>query len=103
MNGASGGMSSAAPPQQQQPPVKESQPQPHDEAFEELYCAAYAALDRHWLAARATYMEFPSVMRSVPHPSFLALAKTLPAIRASGIADVVAVVSNEQTEIDRHW
>jgi len=32
--------------------------------FEELYCAAYAALDRHWLAARATYMEFPAVMKS---------------------------------------
>lgn len=31
--------------------------------FEELYCAAYAALDRHWLAARATYMEFPAVMK----------------------------------------
>ncbi len=31
--------------------------------FEELYCAAFAALDRHWLAARATYMEFPAVMK----------------------------------------
>lgn len=30
--------------------------------FEELYCAAFAALDRHWLAAKATYMEFPAVM-----------------------------------------
>ncbi len=30
--------------------------------FEELYCAAFAALDRHWLDAKATYMEFPAVM-----------------------------------------
>lgn len=31
--------------------------------FEELYCAAYAALDRHWLVASATYMEFPAVIK----------------------------------------
>ena len=32
-------------------------------AFEETYCAAFELLDRHWLAMRATYMEFPIALR----------------------------------------
>lgn len=32
-------------------------------AFEEVYCGAFEVLDRHWLAIKATYMEFPIAMR----------------------------------------
>lgn len=45
-----------------------------EEAFEEVYCAAYAALDRHWLVAKATYMDFPSVMRDTKGDVQAALA-----------------------------
>lgn len=31
-------------------------------AFEELYVAAFEVLDRRWLAASATYMQFPLVL-----------------------------------------
>jgi ELMO/CED-12 family len=31
-------------------------------AFEELYVATFEVLDRQWLAARATYMQFPMVL-----------------------------------------
>jgi ELMO/CED-12 family len=31
--------------------------------FEQLFCGAFAALDRQWLARKATYMEFPAVMK----------------------------------------
>ena len=34
-----------------------------EHAFEETYCAAFELLDRHWLALRATYMEFPIALR----------------------------------------
>lgn len=36
-----------------------------DAAFEEVYCAAFALLDRLWLARKATYMEFGLVMKDV--------------------------------------
>lgn len=32
-------------------------------AFEEVYCGAFEVLDRHWLAIKATYMEFSIAMR----------------------------------------
>jgi ELMO/CED-12 family len=31
-------------------------------AFEELYVATFEVLDRQWLAARASYMQFPMVL-----------------------------------------
>lgn len=34
-------------------------------AFEELYCATFALLDRVWLARGASYMEFNAVMAEV--------------------------------------
>lgn len=34
-------------------------------AFEELYCTAFALLDRVWLQRKASYMEFNSVMADV--------------------------------------
>lgn len=36
-----------------------------DVAFEEVYCACFALLDRVWLQRRASYMEFNSVMQEV--------------------------------------
>jgi hypothetical protein len=33
------------------------------EAFEEVYCLAYALLDRQWLASGASYMQFNSVLK----------------------------------------
>ncbi|XP_072996818.1 uncharacterized protein [Typha latifolia] len=33
-------------------------------AFDNLYCVAFQMLDVHWLAKRATYMEFNEVMKS---------------------------------------
>lgn len=32
-------------------------------AFQELYVASFALLDRLWLARRASYMDFPAVLR----------------------------------------
>jgi len=37
----------------------------HSAAFEEVYCAAYDALDRAWVERGATYMEFNSVLKEV--------------------------------------
>jgi engulfment and cell motility protein 2 len=34
-------------------------------AFEEVYCASFALLDRVWLARGASYMEFNAVMAEV--------------------------------------
>ena len=31
-------------------------------AFEEVYCLAFAALEREWLAMKASYMDFPAVL-----------------------------------------
>ena len=31
--------------------------------FEQLFCGAFAVLDRQWLARKATYMDFPAVMK----------------------------------------
>ena len=31
--------------------------------FEQLFCGAFAVLDRQWLARQATYMDFPTVMK----------------------------------------
>eukprot|EP00191_Tetraselmis_sp_GSL018_P001183 CAMPEP_0177615690 /NCGR_PEP_ID=MMETSP0419_2-20121207/23625_1 /TAXON_ID=582737 /ORGANISM="Tetraselmis sp., Strain GSL018" /LENGTH=380 /DNA_ID=CAMNT_0019113435 /DNA_START=69 /DNA_END=1212 /DNA_ORIENTATION=+ len=36
-----------------------------DNAFEEVYCAAFQLLDSKWLEMRASYMEFPAVMGEV--------------------------------------
>ncbi|KAL7600689.1 uncharacterized protein LOC111890669 [Lactuca sativa] len=33
-------------------------------AFDELYCVAFKLMDAHWLAKRASYMEFNEVMKS---------------------------------------
>ena len=33
-----------------------------DAAFDELYVATFDALDREWLAAQASYMQFPMVL-----------------------------------------
>jgi hypothetical protein len=35
----------------------------HSAAFEEVYCAAFEALDAVWLERRATYMEFNAVLK----------------------------------------
>ncbi|CAK0779165.1 hypothetical protein CVIRNUC_004709 [Coccomyxa viridis] len=32
-------------------------------AFEQVYCMAFQVLDREWLAVRASYMDFPGVMK----------------------------------------
>lgn len=46
------------------PPLSDGQaPAAEAAPFEEIYCAAFAALDRQWLAQKATYMEFPAVMK----------------------------------------
>ena len=37
--------------------------EPH--AFEEVYVATFECLDREWLAANASYMQFPMVMDGV--------------------------------------
>lgn len=34
-----------------------------DVAFEEIYCIAFEALDAKWLEMRASYMDFPAVMK----------------------------------------
>lgn len=31
------------------------------DAFDDLYCIAFALMDAHWLAMEASYMEFMSV------------------------------------------
>lgn len=36
-----------------------------DTAFEEVYCAAFALLDRVWLARKASYMQFNAVLKEV--------------------------------------
>lgn len=36
-----------------------------EHAFEELYCAAYVALDQIWLDTKASYMQFPQVLKYV--------------------------------------
>ncbi|KAD3336201.1 hypothetical protein R6Q59_028569 [Mikania micrantha] len=35
-----------------------------ESAFDELYCVAFKLLDAHWLARRASYMEFNEVIKS---------------------------------------
>jgi len=32
-------------------------------AFEEVFVASYVLLDKRWLEMRATYMEFPQVLK----------------------------------------
>jgi hypothetical protein len=36
-----------------------------DTAFEEVYCAAFALLDRVWLVRGASYMQFNAVLKEV--------------------------------------
>jgi len=36
-----------------------------DSAFEEIYCIAFEALDEKWLEMKASYMDFPAVMKAV--------------------------------------
>lgn len=36
-----------------------------DVAFEEVYCVAYALLDKVWLEQKATYMQFNAVLKEV--------------------------------------
>lgn len=33
----------------------------------QIYCMAFQVLEREWLAMRASYMDFPSVMKRVQH------------------------------------
>ena len=33
----------------------------------QIYCMAFQVLEREWLAMRASYMEFPGVMKRVQH------------------------------------
>ena len=33
----------------------------------QIYCMAFHVLEREWLAMRASYMDFPSVLKSVQH------------------------------------
>ncbi|KAF8071076.1 elmoA [Scenedesmus sp. PABB004] len=57
-----------------------------DAAFEEVYCAAFAALDAAWLAAGASYMQFNAVLRDVRAAltdALLARPRSLEALRAS--------------------
>lgn len=39
-----------------------------------MYCLAFQVLDREWLAMRASYMDFPSVMKRAEHSVDSALA-----------------------------
>ena len=59
----------------------------HPTAFEELFCAAFIRLDKEWLEARASYMDFP-------HICSRAVDGTLAALSSASDGDLAAVCSS---------